>query len=274
MTAPAQTLPEGVREQVDDFTLQSSIYEGFSTEIWADNRPPGQRTVAIVRDYRDAVRILAALSAVPSPPKDQGSYGASDEACVSAAPPTPAAPAADLAEAARLLTFVQRRALAISPQCGGGWVIEDSVSLGDDAQEFDLVRTRGSLIEALREAEEEELDREPWRAKAAAPPTSEGPSAWRPDEGELAEALERAFADCGQLIPTPSAGAINMLGRHMVHHLADVRREFAEAEVQRNAELDAAAAPPAPSHGGSAAKASEAQQEQHLTSPPLAGEPG
>lgn len=43
----------------ETWTIQSSIYEGFSSEIWADDRKPGQRTIAVVRDYKDAVAILA-----------------------------------------------------------------------------------------------------------------------------------------------------------------------------------------------------------------------
>jgi len=49
-------------KEANGWTLEMSIYEGFSTEIWADGREPGQRTVAIVRDYRDAVFILAAIA--------------------------------------------------------------------------------------------------------------------------------------------------------------------------------------------------------------------
>lgn len=45
------------------WTLESSIYEGFSTEIWADARAPGKRTVAIVRDYQDAIAILSGVQA-------------------------------------------------------------------------------------------------------------------------------------------------------------------------------------------------------------------
>jgi Lar family restriction alleviation protein len=50
------------RRKANGWELQSSIYEGFSTEIWADGRPPGQRTVAIVRDYQDALTIMAAIA--------------------------------------------------------------------------------------------------------------------------------------------------------------------------------------------------------------------
>lgn len=48
--------------EAQGWTLQSSIYEGFSTEIWADSRPPGKRTVAIVRDFQDAKAILVAVA--------------------------------------------------------------------------------------------------------------------------------------------------------------------------------------------------------------------
>jgi hypothetical protein len=49
------------------------------------------------------------------------------------------------------------------------------------------------------------------------------------DEGELAEALERAARDCASVVPFfSSPAAYNMLARHAVHHLDDVQREFAE----------------------------------------------
>jgi len=64
-TAPEEKTMSGLSEEKTEgapekWTLQSSIYEGFSTEIWADDRPPGERTIAVVRDYTDAVTILAA----------------------------------------------------------------------------------------------------------------------------------------------------------------------------------------------------------------------
>lgn len=40
----------------------SSIYKGFSSEVWDDAAPPGQRTIAVVRDYQDALAIADALA--------------------------------------------------------------------------------------------------------------------------------------------------------------------------------------------------------------------
>lgn len=58
----------------EKFTIQGSIYKGFSAEIWADERDPGKRCIAIVRDYKDAVAILAALSAPHPTPEDPQPY--------------------------------------------------------------------------------------------------------------------------------------------------------------------------------------------------------
>lgn len=49
------------------------------------------------------------------------------------------------------------------------------------------------------------------------------------DEGELAECLERAERDIPQMPAlSPSPQMANMLARHALTHLRDVRREFAE----------------------------------------------
>lgn len=65
---------EGLEKERDELTdrlcvrkaagweLQGSLYEGFSTELWANDREPGKRTVAIVRDFGDAQLILAILA--------------------------------------------------------------------------------------------------------------------------------------------------------------------------------------------------------------------
>jgi hypothetical protein len=42
------------------WTLKGAIYEGFSTEIWCEERGPGKRTIAVVRDYQDALAIMNA----------------------------------------------------------------------------------------------------------------------------------------------------------------------------------------------------------------------
>lgn len=63
------------------------------------------------------------------------------------------------------------------------------------------------------------------------PPSSSPPQATNSeveiDEGEAAEAIERAWTECSVGVGLPSA-AFNMVGRHFVHHLKDVQREFAE----------------------------------------------
>lgn len=46
------------------------------------------------------------------------------------------------------------------------------------------------------------------------------------DEGEVAEALERAWREV-VTGPKPHVAVFNTVGRHFVHHLEDVRREFA-----------------------------------------------
>lgn len=47
------------------------------------------------------------------------------------------------------------------------------------------------------------------------------------DVGVLQTALERAWADCGAMAPHLSAQVINIIGRHMSHHIRDVVRERA-----------------------------------------------
>lgn len=62
------------------------------------------------------------------------------------------------------------------------------------------------------------------------------------DEGECAEAIERAWREC-VTGPRPHAAVFNMVGRHFVHHLADVQKEFAEKRA-------AALLPKEPDHAG------------------------
>lgn len=63
-----------------------------------------------------------------------------------------------------LLSLVDREGWAISPQCGGGWVVEASEGNGDDAETVELYRGRDGLLQALREAAYE--DRSPAALKA------------------------------------------------------------------------------------------------------------
>ena len=51
----------------ENWTLDPSIYEGFTTEISALDRAPGQRTIAIVRTYQDALAIMDARKIVSEP---------------------------------------------------------------------------------------------------------------------------------------------------------------------------------------------------------------
>ena len=41
------------------WSLQGAIYEGFAAEIACWEREPGKRTIAIVREYQDAIAIMA-----------------------------------------------------------------------------------------------------------------------------------------------------------------------------------------------------------------------
>lgn len=54
---------------------------------------------------------------------------------------------------AEFLAFIEKHRLTISPQVNGGWVIEGSRDLGDDAEEVEWARSRKSLVEALRLAQ-------------------------------------------------------------------------------------------------------------------------
>lgn len=49
---------------------------------------------------------------------------------------------------------IERRRWAVSPQCGGGWVIDDTewTPCGDDGDVIEIARTRGSLIDAVKMA--------------------------------------------------------------------------------------------------------------------------
>lgn len=60
-------------------------------------------------------------------------------------------PAETLTEA-DALRIIERERWAVSPQCGGGWVIDGAEYGQDDADVIELARTRGSLLEAIKEA--------------------------------------------------------------------------------------------------------------------------
>jgi hypothetical protein len=64
------------------------------------------------------------------------------------------------AEGASLFSIAEERKWSITPQVGGGWIIETADDYGDDGQEREIARTRGSLTAALMEAIEEELPKE------------------------------------------------------------------------------------------------------------------
>ncbi|TLX16124.1 hypothetical protein [Rhizobium sp. MHM7A] len=63
-------------------------------------------------------------------------------------------------EGVSLLSIAEQHRWAITPQVGGGWIIETADDYGDDGQERELVRTRKSLTAALMEAVEDELPKE------------------------------------------------------------------------------------------------------------------
>jgi len=43
------------------------------------------------------------------------------------------------------LAWIEKRQIAVLPQCNGGWVVED----GDGEDVIELARTRGTLREAI-----------------------------------------------------------------------------------------------------------------------------
>ncbi len=61
---------------------------------------------------------------------------------------------ADTLTEAEALWVIERKRWAVSPQCNGGWVIDDSSSNGDagDADVIEIARTRGSLMDAVKMA--------------------------------------------------------------------------------------------------------------------------
>ncbi|QRY69155.1 hypothetical protein JVX98_13100 [Ensifer sp. PDNC004] len=75
---------------------------------------------------------------------------------------------------AELLRLAEKHRWAISPQVGGGWVIETADWHGDDGSEREIARTRKSLVDALRQAVEEELPREHSRLSALTPSEKAG----------------------------------------------------------------------------------------------------
>lgn len=50
--------------------------------------------------------------------------------------------------------LIEKRRWAVSPQHGGGWVIDDAewTPGGDDGDVIEIARTRGSLVEAVQMA--------------------------------------------------------------------------------------------------------------------------
>jgi hypothetical protein len=55
---------------------------------------------------------------------------------------------------AEILDLIQHNRFAISPQCGGGWVIETSSAetQDGDADVLEVARTRGDIRDAIRTA--------------------------------------------------------------------------------------------------------------------------
>ena len=60
----------------------------------------------------------------------------------------------------QLLDAVEKNDWAVSPQCGGGWVIDGGSSpyMAGDADIHELARTRGTLRDAIREAIHNDAD--------------------------------------------------------------------------------------------------------------------
>lgn len=55
--------------------------------------------------------------------------------------------------------LIEKNRWAVSPQCNGGWVIDDSMPTpgGDDGDIIEIARTRGSLIDAVKMASEGQI---------------------------------------------------------------------------------------------------------------------
>ncbi|MBK3776338.1 hypothetical protein GAY31_19650 [Azospirillum brasilense] len=53
---------------------------------------------------------------------------------------------------AEIIAWIEKNRPAISPLCGGGWVVELADVGPEDGQEYEVARTRGSLREAIKDA--------------------------------------------------------------------------------------------------------------------------
>lgn len=55
--------------------------------------------------------------------------------------------------------LIEKNRWAISPQCNGGWVIDtaEPESMAGDASILEIARTRGSLLDAVKMAKDENV---------------------------------------------------------------------------------------------------------------------
>jgi hypothetical protein len=113
------------------------------------------------------------------------------------------------AEATSLLTIAEQQRWSIMPQCNGGWVIETADDYGDDGQEREIVRTRGSLTAALMEAVCEELPKEfEWLLMASRNrELLHVPSGWKAMPAKLTQAMEDAAYEAAEAYEKAETGA-------------------------------------------------------------------
>lgn len=56
-------------------------------------------------------------------------------------------------------SLIEKNRWAVSPQCGGGWVIDtaSAMSMAGDADVLEIARTRGSLLDAVKMAKDKNV---------------------------------------------------------------------------------------------------------------------
>lgn len=112
-------------------------------------------------------------------------------------------------EGVSLLSIAEQNKWAITPQVGGGWIVETADDYGDDGQERELVRTRKSLTAALMEAVEEEFPKEfQWLLLARRNrQLAYVPDGWKILPAKLTSAMEDAAYDALAAFEKAETGA-------------------------------------------------------------------
>lgn len=112
-------------------------------------------------------------------------------------------------ETTSLLKIVEQKGWSITPQVGGGWIVETSDCYGDDGQEREIARTRGSLTSALMEAVEEELPKEfEWLLVASLnQELLHVPKGWKVVPERMTQAMEDAAYDAVEAYEKAESGA-------------------------------------------------------------------